>query len=101
MFRFGCLLIVSVIVLSGCSRTNDFTATPEMSGEDIFKQACAECHSPKLGFVMMLDKDMNDADMIANQVLTGNMSMPSFPNLQGEPAKKLADYVIANSKVKE
>ncbi len=101
MFRVVCLFVVMVIAVSGCSRSNDFTATPEMSGEEIFKLACMECHSPKLGYVMMLDEDMNDVDLIANQVLTGSMSMPAFPNLQGEPARKLAEYIIANSKVRD
>ena len=101
MIRYTCISLLLIVSLSGCSRSNDFTATPDMSGEDIFKAACVECHSPKMGHVMLLNKDMNDADLIANQVLTGSLSMPAFPNLQGEPAKKLAEYILANSQVME
>ena len=101
MSRHICMWVVVFVLLTACTRSDDFSPTPEMSGEDIFKAACAECHSPKGAFVMLLSKDMNDADLIANQVLTGSMTMPAFPNLQGEPAKKLADYVLANSKVVE
>lgn len=86
--------------LSGCSRSNDFTPTPEMSGEDIFKAACTECHQPVGGHVMEVGAFMKDADLIANKVLQGSMMMPSFPNIQGESAKKLAEYVVNNSKTK-
>ena len=101
MMKSAATLAILLIFLTGCTQSNDFTPTPEMSGEDIFKAACAECHSPKGDFVMLLSEGMGDSDLIANQVLSGSMTMPAFPNLQGEPAKKLADYVLANSKVTE
>ena len=101
MLKRGLLLSGIALMLGGCSGSNDFMPTPEMSGEEIFNAACKECHSPKSGYVMLLSQDMNSTALITNQVLSGSMTMPSFPNLQGEPAQKLAEYVLANSKVME
>jgi hypothetical protein len=28
------------------------------------------------------------------------MSMPAFPNIKGEPAQRLAEFILANSKTK-
>lgn len=97
------LLSIATIVLftTGCSGTNNFEPKPEMSGKQIFDQACSECHESEGKYVMELKADMKDADRIANQVLTGNLFMPAFPNIQGEPAKKLSKYVLENSKFVE
>ena len=97
MKKIGVLLCV--LLLAACSRSNDFLPTAEMTGEDIFKNACIECHQPEGGAVMILSAEMKDVDAISNKVLTGSMAMPAFPNIQGEPAKKLSEYVLANSKV--
>ena len=49
---------------------------------------------------MEISADMKDVDKVANQVLSGSLTMPSFPNIQGESARKLAKYVVENSKTK-
>ncbi len=88
------------LFLSSCTRTNDFKPTAEMTGKDIFNAACVECHAAEGDSVMVLNAEMNDVDRIANHVLTGSISMPAFPNIQGESAKILAEYVVENSTFK-
>jgi cytochrome c551 len=97
--RLATLIIaLAVMLLSGCTKTSEFSPKPEMSGKDIFNVTCIECHKPKGEHLMVLSAEMKDADRIANQVLTGQMGMPAYPNIQGESAKKLAEYVLENSK---
>ena len=92
------LVLIAVMLMTGCARSNQFTPKPEMTGKQIFSVTCIECHKPHGKYVMVLDADMKDVDKIANQVLTGSMSMPSYPNIQGEPARRLAEYVLENSR---
>jgi len=92
-------IAVAVLLSTGCTRSNDFTPGPEMTSKEVFNLACAECHAPVGEHLMELDADMKDASLIANQVLTGSIiSMPAFPNIQGESARKLSEYVLENSK---
>ena len=101
MQKINLLVIATAVLLStACTRSNDFSPKPEMSGKEIFDVTCTECHSPVGEYLMELDADMKDADRIANHVLTGSMAMPAFPNIQGESAKKLSEYVLKNSKFK-
>ena len=97
--RFVTLFFV-VFSLSACSSSNDFMPSPDMTGEDIFNAVCVECHQPEGDAIMSVGAFMRDKDKITNKVLQGSMMMPSFPNIQGEPAQKLAEYVLNNSKVK-
>lgn len=48
---------------------------------------------------MNLSSEMANVNAITNKILTGSIAMPAFPNIQGEPAQKLAEYVLDNSKV--
>jgi len=98
MHKITLLIAVAALLLSGCTRTNEFTPKPEMTGKDMFNVTCIECHKPKGEYLMVLSAEMEDADRIANQVLTGRMGMPAFPNIQGESAKRLSEYVLENSK---
>lgn len=94
------LIFSTAFLLSACAGSNDFSPKPGMSGEEIFAQACVECHSPVGDSVMEISADMKDADLIANKVLGGGMMMPSFPNIQGASAQELAKFVVENSKLK-
>jgi len=91
-------LVLLGFVLSGCIRNNDYTPSPEASGEKIFKEACVQCHTPVSGSVMILKPEMANADAIMERVKNGKgIGMPAFPNLTGEPAQNLAEYVLRNS----
>jgi cytochrome c551 len=43
---------------------------------------------------------MANKDAIIKKVQTGSMGMTAFPNIQGEPADRLAEYVLVNSRTK-
>jgi len=100
MFKIPTSITVIALLMTGCSDSNDFTPSPEMSGKEIFAAACVECHKPVGEFVMEINADMKDADKVVNKVLSGSLMMPAFPNLQGKSAMKLAKYVVENSKAK-
>ncbi len=87
------------VLLGGCSGTNDYTPPEGASGETIFKQACAQCHSADVGKIFTLDADMGTPAAIKAKVANGGMGMPSFPNIKGASADALADYVLANADV--
>ena len=100
MIKNSIYLTMIALLTTACSGSNNFSPTAEMSGKEIFAAACVECHSPVGEKVMEISADMKDVDKVANQVLTGSLTMPSFPNIQGESARKLAKYVVENSKTK-
>jgi len=100
MLKNAIYLTSIALLTTACSGSNEFSPTPEMSGKDIFAAACVECHKPVGESVMEISADMKDADKVANRVLSGSLMMPSFPNIQGESAQKLAKYVVENSKTK-
>ncbi|MDH5258723.1 MAG: cytochrome c [Gammaproteobacteria bacterium] len=100
MLKNTIYLSMIALLTTACSGSNKFSPAPEMSGKEIFASACVECHKPVGESVMEISADMKDADKIANQVLGGSLMMPSFPNIQGESARKLAKYVVENSKTK-
>ena len=89
-----------ILITTACAGSNEFTPNPNMSGKEIFDQTCVECHAPVENFVMELSSEMKDADKVANKVLSGGLTMPSFPNIQGVSAKLLSEYVVENSKTK-
>lgn len=49
---------------------------------------------------MVLSDKMTNADAIIQKVQKGSMGMTAFPNIKGEPAQRLAEFVLANSKTK-
>jgi len=95
------LATIAVIGLVGCSKTDNFTPAATASGEDIFNLNCTKCHKPNTdGSAMVLNAAVANKDAIIKKVQTGSMSMAAFPNITGEPANRLAEYVLANSKTK-
>lgn len=93
------LTILTAIMISGCTKTNEFTPEINADSDAIFKLACAECHNPVGGQIFVLDGDRASVAAISNQISTGSMTMPSFPNIKDDVLTKLAQYVIDNSKV--
>lgn len=87
-----------LFALGGCIRSNDYMPSPEATGEKIFKEACVQCHTPVSGNVMVLKPEMAHADAIIERVKSGKgIRMPAFPNLTGDSAQRLAEYVLENS----
>jgi len=94
------LTILALASLAGCSKTDNYTPSENISGEDIFYANCTKCHKPETGSVMALSSSMANKDAIIQKVQKGSMGMPAFPNIKGEPAQRLAEFVLANSKRK-
>ena len=95
------LIAVASVGLIGCSKTDSYTPAESASGEDIFYANCTKCHKPEAaGNVMTLSTAMANKDAIIGKVQKGSMGMPAFPNIKGEPAQRLAEFILANSKTK-
>jgi len=92
----GCALIT----LAGCSKTDPYTPSDTISGEEIFNLNCTKCHKPEIGAVIRLSSDKTSKEAILKQIQSGSMSMPAFPNIKGEPGERLAKYILENSKPK-
>lgn len=88
----------ALIVLSGCAKNSDYMPSAGATGESIFKEACANCHSPVNGKVMMLRPEMANSEAIIERVRNGKgFGMPAFPNLMGDSVQMLADYLLENA----
>ncbi len=92
----GCALITFV----GCSKTDTYTPSDTISGEEIFNLNCTKCHKPEVDAVIRLSSNKTSKEAILKQIQSGSMSMPAFPNIKGEPGERLAKYILENSKPK-
>lgn len=88
------------IAVTGCSKTDNYTPTDTISGEEIFSLNCTKCHKPEVGAVMRLSADKASKEAIIKKINSGGMTMPAFPNIKGEPAERLAKYILEHSKSK-
>ncbi|SFM66361.1 c-type cytochrome [Nitrosomonas communis] len=92
---------IGLTSLVSCAKTDNYTPPATASGEEIFSLNCTKCHKPNTdGSVLVLDPAMANKDAIIKKVQTGSMGMTAFPNIQGEPADRLAEYVLVNSRTK-
>lgn len=90
--------ISALAILVGCDSGSDYTPAVDASGEQIFSTVCTECHKPVNADVAMIIKEgMANKDAIIKKVQSGSMKMTAFPNIQGDAADRLAEYVLANS----
>lgn len=87
-----------LIFVGGCTRNSDYMPPAGATGESIFKEACAGCHSPVAGKVMLLRPEMANSEAIIERVRSGKgFGMPAFPNLMGDSVQLLADYLLENA----
>ncbi len=101
MKKLNCVLTMSaLLILVGCGASKDYTPPADASGETIFSSACTECHKPiSANVAMVLSEKVASKEAIIKKFQSGSMRMPSFKNIQGEAADRLADYVLTNSQV--
>jgi mono/diheme cytochrome c family protein len=91
----------ALVVLSGCSVNRDYLPSAGATGEKIFKEACVQCHTPVHGNVMILRAEVASPDAIKEKIKYGKgFGMPAFPNLRGEYAQSVADYILENSVIR-
>ena len=101
MKKTAFLLVASALLsLTGCARTDNYTPPENATGEDIFYANCSKCHKPESGSVMALSDKMTNVEAIIEKIQKGSMGMTAFPNIKGEPAQRLAEFVLANSRKK-
>ncbi|CAH1386828.1 c-type cytochrome [Candidatus Nitrotoga sp. M5] len=101
MKKLNLLFGVSALaMLVGCGHTSDYTPAADASGEQIFSTACTECHTPvNADVAIVISARMTNKDAIIKKVQSGSMRMKAFPNIQGDAADRLAEYVLANSTI--
>lgn len=92
--------VLVLIGLTGCSKTDGYTPPLNATGEEIFNMNCTGCHKPLSDGIMALSENVANKNAIINKVQNGSMRMTAFPNIQGESADRLADYVLENSRTK-
>jgi len=101
MKKVTLLLAASALAgLMGCSKTDNYAPSENATGEDIFYANCTKCHKPETGSVMTLSSATANKEAIIQKLHKGSMSMPAFPNIKGEQAQRLAEFILANSKTK-
>jgi cytochrome c551 len=94
------IAVYTLIAVTGCSKTDNYTPPDTISGEEMFSLNCTKCHKPEVGAVMRLSADKISKEAIIKKINSGGMTMPAFPNIKGEPAERLAKYILENSKPK-
>lgn len=92
-------LWVLTLGLVACS--DDYTPRESSPAKTIYLEACARCHAgepenPKRYYWSINSKNIN-AKYIAHKVNAGGLTMPSFPNIQGESMRKLTEYVLLHN----
>ncbi|MBA4142699.1 MAG: cytochrome c [Nitrosospira sp.] len=93
------LTVTALASLAGCSKSDNYTPAENATGEDIFYANCTKCHKPVTAdAVMILNPSTANVNAIIDKVQNGSARMPSFPNIKGEPAQRLAEFIMANSK---
>ncbi len=92
-------LLIFTLSLAACS--DDYTPRGSSPGRTIYLEACARCHSgepenPKIYYWSINPKNIN-ARYIAHKVNAGSLTMPAFPNIQGESMRKLGEFVLQHN----
>ncbi len=94
------VLVVLGLVMAGCAGKETYSPAAGATGEDMFREACAECHEPKEhGSYFELDKEEATATAVAEKISKGGFMMPAFPNIGSAELKRLSDYVLDISKI--
>ena len=84
--------------ISGCSR--DYTPSASETGEEIFKNACLECHEAIEGkdnvFYELIAANKN-SEFFSKKVSGGSLLMPKFPNITGDKLAAVSQYALDHS----
>jgi cytochrome c551 len=90
-------IYLTLTLLTGCSKSNDFTPTSGMDGMDIYTSTCASCHGEKgggkLGFLLKLAGSEASTEEIVGMIQKGGHIMPAFPNISAQQAELIAAYI--------
>ncbi len=90
---------LSLLITAACSHQNDYSPSPDATGEKIFAEACQNCHQPDSdGIIYTLKKENANLDAIRQQIRRGSLMMPKFPNMSEDAINKVGKYVLAHSR---
>ncbi|MBL1259372.1 MAG: cytochrome c [Thiotrichaceae bacterium] len=99
MKRLTMLSAATIIAtITGCSVSNDFTPVAGNSGEEIFSNACIDCHTPENGYIYDISPEKANIESISAIISKGEMVMPAFPNIQGAELTAISEFVLAKNK---
>jgi cytochrome c551 len=97
------LLLGMVLLLPGCSKT--YTPAPNATGQQIFQQACAECHKAEHketpGMIFILAPEQANVAFIGETLHRRSLLMPEFPNIKDAQLQILSEYVLNHSIIKK
>jgi len=97
-------IAATVVALSGCSGSKDYTPAAGASGKDIFAQACISCHASinetELTTFWEMTTENTNAAYVTAKITQGSMRMPSFPNIKGAELDAITAFVLEHNKSK-
>lgn len=101
MFKKYSLLVILTVSLVACS--NDYTPDKTATGKQIYKDACASCHSGESAdpskYWTMNKKNANKG-YVTYKVKGGSLTMPSFKNISTADLEKISEFVLKHSIIK-
>jgi len=95
-------LAILITCLSACS--DEYTPRPSSSARTIYQNACAKCHQGKpenSNMYWSINPKNINTRYIAHKVNAGSLTMPNFPNIQGESMLKLTEFVLQHNLKKQ
>lgn len=89
-----CLFFIAIFLFFiACS--NEYTPENQTSGEQIFLNACLQCHPPaKNGNFFSLNPKNANNDYISNKIKFGSLFMPAFSKLSPQDLTKISRFVL-------
>jgi len=102
MKRLTMLSAATIIAATtGCSVSNDFTPVAGNTGEEIFSNACIDCHQPENGYIYDIAPERANVETISTIISKGEMVMPAFPNIKGAELTAISEFVLSKNKPAE
>jgi len=102
MKRLTMLSAATIIAATtGCSVSNDFTPVAGNTGEEIFSNACIDCHTPEGGHIYDISPERANVEAISIIISKGEMVMPAFPNIKGAELTAISEFVLSKNKPAE
>lgn len=91
----------AIAATTGCSVSNDFTPVAGNTGEEIFSNACIDCHEPEDGYIFDISPAQANIETLSTIISKGKWAMPAFPNIQGAELTAISKFILANNKSEE
>jgi mono/diheme cytochrome c family protein len=83
--------------LTACGGDSDFKPAAGMAPEQLFSEACANCHGEegggKFGFLLSVAGSDTSVDDIVSKIREGGTIMPAFPEIDESEATAVANYL--------